>query len=473
MMTPASASPHARWRVYRGGVADLDAFAPDAVEVFRCTTFDLADDGTVRLGYALDDLSFTEELTLPAGGVPTAADEHLVRLLWLAAAPTYFKMAAPRTVVVDSPITGDERAFLRALLGPGLGEFSYVNGLDPAPPTVEGATVQSPSVRGPSLARRALVPVGGGKDSCVTLQALHDAGEQPFAGTVRSFPVIDAVVARSGCDRLLVQRTIDPLVVALNARGARNGHVPVTATVSLAMCLAAVRAGCDAVVMSDERSASEANLEWRGAVINHQWSKSLVAEEQLAALVRTATGGALDWFSILRPFSELAICRLFAERCHRYFRAFSSCNAAFRLDPRRRVDGWDRNCPKCRFVALALAPWLDRDEVVRIQGGDVLDDIGQLDGLLALVAAGADKPFECVGEVAESRAAVRLACGSEHGWAGARALEAVAERLRSDGSWPSEAEVESALEPDLSLAHLVPDAYRPVVDDLAGAAAAR
>jgi UDP-N-acetyl-alpha-D-muramoyl-L-alanyl-L-glutamate epimerase len=226
-------------------------------------------------------------------------------------------------------------------------------------------------------------------------------------------------------------------------------------------------------VMSDERSASEANLDWRGTAINHQWSKSLVAEEQIAALVADATGGALRWFSLLRPFSELAICRLFAERSHRYFRVFSSCNAAFRLDPTKRIDGWDRSCPKCRFVALALAPWLDRDEVVRIQGGDVLDDPAQVDGLLALVAAGTTKPFECVGEVAESRVAVRLALESEHGWRGARALEEVATRLRADGAWPTSDAIEEALAPDLALTHLVPADYRPVIEDLAGAAAPR
>jgi hypothetical protein len=474
MMTPVSVKRNGTAAVRWNAVPEVDAFDPGAVEVFRCTGFEIDEaTSTLRLGYALDDLELTEVLTLPPGGLATAADERLARLLWLAAAPSYYKAAAPGTVVVEQPIADDERAFLAALLGPGLGEFSFTNDLDPSPPRIEGPTTVRSAQAPLSLSRRALVPVGGGKDSCVTLQALHDAGESPLAGTVRSFPVIDAVVERSGADRLLVGRTLDPLLGRLNALGARNGHVPVTATVSLAMCLAALRAGCDAVVMSDERSASEANFDWRGAAINHQWSKSLAAEEQIAALVTSATGGSLDWFSILRPFSELAICRLFAERSHRYFRVFSSCNAAFRLDPAKRIDGWDRSCPKCRFVALALAPWLDRDEVVRIQGGDVLDDPTQVEGLLALIAADSAKPFECVGEVAESRVAVRLAMESEHGWNGARALIDVADRLRTDGAWPTAEAIDDALDPDLALTHLVPDTYRPVVEDLAGAAAAR
>jgi hypothetical protein len=224
--------------------------------------------------------------------------------------------------------------------------------------------------------------------------------------------------------------------------------------------------------MSNERSASEATRDWRGAAVNHQWSKSLAAEELLADVLGTAVGPQLSWFSLLRPFSELAICRLFAERGRRFFDVFSSCNAAFRLDGARRVDGWDRDCPKCRFVALALAPWLARDEVVAIQGGDVLDDLRQVEGLAALVEAGQPKPFECVGEVAESRVAVRLAT-ERPGWAGAGALAAVAGRLRAEGSWPDEDDVTQALAPDLGLAVLVPERHRPVVEDLARAAAPR
>jgi len=234
------------------------------------------------------------------------------------------------------------------------------------------------------------------------------------------------------------------------------------------LCLVAVRAGCDRVVMSNERSASEATRDWRGAAVNHQWSKSLAAEELLADVLAATVGPGLGWYSLLRPFSELAICRLFAERCRRFFDVFSSCNAAFRLDGARRVDGWDRSCPKCRFVALALAPWLDRAEVVAIQGGDVLDDPGQVDGLAGLVEAGQPKPFECVGEVAESRVAVRLAV-ERAGWSGARALTAVADRLRGDGAWPDDADVALALSPDLNLALLVPASHRPIVEDLARA----
>ena len=445
-----------------------EVFVPDQVEVFSLTGCGLDEaTGTVRLSYALDDLALTEVVQLPPGQA-TAADEALVRLLWLAAAPSYYKAATPPTVAVTGGLSPSERRLLDGLLGPGLGELYFVNGLDPSGPVIEAAG-RSDRPGGPlGLARRSLVPVGGGKDSCVTIEALQSAGEDPLLASVRRFPVIDAVLRRAGGDAVRVGRTLDPQLLDLNRRGARNGHVPVTAAVSLVLCLVAVRAGCDRVVMSNERSASEATRDWRGAAVNHQWSKSLAAEELLADVLAATVGPGLGWYSLLRPFSELAICRLFAERCRRFFDVFSSCNAAFRLDGARRVDGWDRSCPKCRFVALALAPWLDRAEVVAIQGGDVLDDPGQVDGLAGLVEAGQPKPFECVGEVAESRVAVRLAV-ERAGWSGARALTAVADRLRGDGAWPDDADVALALSPDLNLALLVPASHRPIVEDLARA----
>ncbi|MEJ7764606.1 MAG: hypothetical protein WKF86_03835, partial [Acidimicrobiales bacterium] len=374
-------------------------FLPERVEVFSLTGFDLDESsGTVRLSYALDDLVFTEVLQLPPGDA-TAADEALVRLLWLAAAPSYYKAATPAHVTVEGGLSEPERRLLDALLGPGLGELYFVNGLDPAGPEVEAPDRDRSPVGDLGLSRRSLVPVGGGKDSCVTITALQSAGEDPLLASVRRFPVIDAVLEGAGGEAVHVGRAIDPKLIELNSRGARNGHVPVTAVVSLVLCLVAARAGCDSVVMSNERSASEATRDWRGAAVNHQWSKSLAAEELLAGVLRSALGPQLSWFSLLRPFSELAICRLFAEGGRRFFASFSSCNAAFRLDEGRRIDGWDRDCPKCRFVALALAPWLDRPEVVAIQGGDVLDDLDQVEGLAGLVEAGQPKPFECVGEV--------------------------------------------------------------------------
>jgi UDP-N-acetyl-alpha-D-muramoyl-L-alanyl-L-glutamate epimerase len=112
-------------------------------------------------------------------------------------------------------------------------------------------------------------------------------------------------------------------------------------------------------------------------------------------------------FSILRPASELAIARAFA-RMEPYHQAFTSCNAIFRSDPALRAESWCCDCPKCRFVFLALAPFSDPAHLREIFGRDLLDDERQFAGFALLTASGGHKPFECVGEEEESLAAVRL-----------------------------------------------------------------
>lgn len=201
-----------------------EVFLPERVEVFSLTGFDLdAATGTVRLSYALDDLALTELVQLPPGQA-TAADEALLRLLWLAAAPSYYKAATPPSVAVVGGLSRPERRLLDALLGPGLGELYFVNGLDPAGPAVEAAERTDGPVADLGLDRRSLVPVGGGKDSCVTIEALQEAGEDPLLASVRRFPVIDAVLSRAGGDAVRVGRTLDPQLLELNGRG------PATAT---------------------------------------------------------------------------------------------------------------------------------------------------------------------------------------------------------------------------------------------------
>ena len=109
---------------------------------------------------------------------------------------------------------------------------------------------------------------------------------------------------------------------------------------------------------------------------------------------------------VLRPYAELDIVRKFA-RLKKFHHVFSSCNRNFHLDGSRNTGRWCGECPKCHFSALALAVFLEPGEVSAIQGRDLLDDLSQSDGFRALCRLGRDKPFECVGEAGESRAALR------------------------------------------------------------------
>jgi UDP-N-acetyl-alpha-D-muramoyl-L-alanyl-L-glutamate epimerase len=367
--------------------------------------------------------------------------ERLLTHLWLVAGLSYYKTsAAPNISVHEIPLHDDEVKLHQLLLQRGLGEFCFVNNLDPTlnPTWTYESAPTEPVIVGASLTAGPLVPVGGGKDSCVTIEALRSTGRAPTLVTVRRFPIIQDVIDASDLADVQVERILDPRIGELNTRGAMNGHVPATAIVSFAALIAAVLGGHDALVMSNERSASEGNVEYRGVSINHQWAKSDEAERAISEAIGRITS-ELRWFSLLRPLSELEISRRFAQQCTRYFDSFSSCNRTQRIDPARRVSRWCGECPKCQFVYLALATSLPRTAVERIWGSELFAT-SPLDGFRSLLGLAEWKPFECVGEHVECRVALQYVVAQPE-WADHVVLGQLASEVQQVGGWPTDAEV--------------------------------
>jgi UDP-N-acetyl-alpha-D-muramoyl-L-alanyl-L-glutamate epimerase len=389
-------------------------FDPTRFQTFRFLERELTARGRVTLRYALDEeISFVEELVLPVeaelSDMQLARAEGLLSLLHWVAGVSYFKTAAPEAISCECgappPAAG---ALLEALYSEGLGEFAYANGLPalPRPTFPRGPAHHAAGDAAEPELERMLVPVGGGKDSAVALEIVRRSGGQVALFSIGDAPAIARTVAVAGLEHLLARRRLDPQVSALNRAGALNGHIPITAIVSCVALLTAALRGFDTVVMANERSASSGNVIWDGVEINHQFSKGLPAERMLRAALAEATDG-LELFSVLRPASELAIARAFA-RMEQYHPAFTSCNAIFRIDPQLRASSWCCDCPKCRFVFLALAPFIDPAHLREVFGRDLLEDEGQFEGFALLTATGGHKPFECVGEEEESLAAIRL-----------------------------------------------------------------
>jgi hypothetical protein len=391
-------------------------FDPGSFTSFRFLERELDASGRARLRYALDDtVEFVEEIELPVDGELAAAERErldgLLALLHWVAGVSYYKTALPARIECDSgspsPAVG---ALLEALYSEGLGELAFENRLARLPrPRFPAARAAAATDAAPPRLERVLVPVGGGKDSAVAIELVRGAVPATVLFSVGDAPPIARTAAAAGLPRLIAHRRLDPALAALNRAGAINGHVPVTAIVSCIALLTAALHGLDAVAMANERSASSGNVVWDGVEINHQFSKSLRAERLLRAGLREIPG-APQLFSVVRPASELAIARAFA-RMERYHDAFTSCNAVFRIDPERRAASWCGECPKCRFVFLALAPFSTPERLRAIFGRDLLDEEDQLEGFALLAASGGHKPFECVGEEQESVAAIRLLAG--------------------------------------------------------------
>ncbi|HEX6614159.1 MAG TPA: UDP-N-acetyl-alpha-D-muramoyl-L-alanyl-L-glutamate epimerase [Rhodanobacteraceae bacterium] len=393
---------------------------PRHAQAFRFVRCGYAD-GVAELVYAFDEgPELVERVRFP--DAPALPDERkeafdsALRVLHLIAGVSYYKAGVPARIGIESGALDESTAALMdELYLHGLAEFAYRNGLDlrgkikfpcrSAPVRDNGRGRQPGSRAGALLQSRTLVPIGGGKDSLVVVEALKAAGADATAAWVGNSPLIAAVAARTGLPMLNIARELSPVLFEYNRLGAYNGHIPVTAINSAILVCAAMLYGFDSIAFANERSASSATLEYDGQQVNHQWSKGWAFERMFAAHVRSHVAAGLDYFSLLRPFSELAVTRAFAKSGAAYFDVFSSCNRNFRILGPKPADRWCGHCPKCHFVFLALAPFLPKPRLLKIFGSNLLDDESQAGGFDALVEYRDHKPFECVGEAAEARAA--------------------------------------------------------------------
>ena len=392
----------------------MSLFDRDNISAFRFVRcgFDAAT-GMASLVYAFDDgPEMTEQVTVPGApftleGERAAAVEQALRLLHLIAGVSYYKAAVPGEIRIDSYAIDDATAsLLENIYISGLGEFAYRNGLDLHGRVVfprSASAAASASAAG--LRQHALVAIGGGKDSLVSIEALRSAAVEQTVTWIGNSQLIAACAARTELPTLNLGRAIAPELFELNRQGAWNGHIPVTAVNSAILVLAALLQGVDQVVFSNERSASYGSMIPGTGEVNHQWSKGWAFEQAFGEYVQSRIATDLHYYSLLRPLSELAVARQFAK-VDRYDAFFSSCNRNFHILGERPVNRWCGVCPKCHFVFLALAPFMPKLRLVGIFGRNLLDDESQAPGFDALLEFQDHKPFECVGEGQESRAAM-------------------------------------------------------------------
>ncbi len=488
-------------------------------EAFRYESFATdAERGLLTCRYSLDGRPFTERVSLTPGprwNSPQA--QAAARLVFLLAGVSYFKTAAPPVIDLGGTrLTGLERGFLREFYLDGLAEFAYRNALDlgglriqaqapdpapPPPPAPRPPALQPPALQPPALqpaahqpaalqpaalqgdecdihppitgsmshssgaARsgpRALVPFGGGIDSIVTVERVRQRADVALFVVNRPgdrFAAIERPAAASGLPVLRAGREIDPQLLRSAEFGFLNGHVPVTGILSAIAVLAAVLSGRDAVVMSNEWSASVPTLVHDGRPVNHQYSKSASFEAAFRDVLAAGPAGLPGYFSALRDRTELWVAGEFAART-RYHATFRSCNRAFQIDVSRRLDHWCGQCDKCCFIDLILAPFMSADAlraVFAADGGGLepLRDPALAPKFATLLGSGT-KPFECVGEVSECRAAALLAARRPDR-AGCALLQELAAEVAARPDAPGDAEIAAMRRPVGE--NFVPPAY--------------
>jgi UDP-N-acetyl-alpha-D-muramoyl-L-alanyl-L-glutamate epimerase len=439
-------------------------------QVFRYEGFAVdAERGLLTCRYSLDGREFAERVSLaPGPGWDTPPARAAARLVYLLAGVSYYKTAAPPVIDLgDIALTGRERAFLREFYLAGLGEYAYRNGLDLSDLRIEApalavpadaAPAPAPAPRPASQDLRPLVPFGGGIDSIVTVEGVRQrTGDIALFVVNRPgdrFAAIEKPAAVSGLPVIRAGREIDPQLLRSQELGFLNGHVPVTGIISAIAVLAAVLDDRNAVVMSNEWSASVPTLEHDGRPVNHQWSKSAAFEAGFRELLAADPAGLPDYFSALRDRTELWVGERFA-RLTQYHGTFRSCNRAFHIDTRRRLDHWCGECDKCCFIDLILAPFMPAEQLKAVfapDGGrsasdnpEPLDNPGLKPKFETLLGAGT-KPFECVGEVNECRAAVVLAANRQDR-SDTTMLQELAAEVTGRPDAPAKAEIEAMRHP--------------------------
>ncbi|MBT4119402.1 MAG: endonuclease domain-containing protein [Candidatus Peribacter sp.] len=379
--------------------------------IFDSYTFD-PETGEIRLVYSLDDeVQFTEILQIPTEGIALNAIEQALFALHLAGGASYYKTCCPKQIEVRSGILNTDQAnFWNSVYENGLGEFFYRNeidftGLINFPVHEPGTPVFHQSDR--PTTGKVLVPIGGGKDSTVTIEKLRAEGRDITLLRMGGHPLIDDLVSVTGLPCITIKRKLPRKLFEMNEQGALNGHVPITAYLS---CLAVVIAevyGFDEVVMSNEKSASEGNVEYLGKQINHQWSKGEEFETAFDAYIKSYINKHLKYFSKLRDLTELEIAGEFAKLPH-YFACTTSCNKNWKVAGEYLHDRWCGTCPKCTFVFALMAAHIKKDVVVDMFGKNIFEDASTIPLFKALLGIEGFKPFECVGTSEETKQAFEM-----------------------------------------------------------------
>ncbi len=383
--------------------------------VFYFHDYEIREDArsfAVTFRFSIENLSdFSPSFTIAKPEQPqlsSYAGEKLVREtcfgLGMVELISYWKLTCPPKVIVEcGALDNAQIRWWKKLYWNGLGEFFYQNHLEMDPENFMDLSSTGKPQSGldtPFAVSGNLIPVGGGKDSLVTLDVLKGSRADNTALVINSIQsAVNSAHAAGyrGGQLVTPVRTLDPRILELNRQGFLNGHTPFSALVSFAAYLTAVLYGKKYICLSNEASANESTV--KGSTVNHQYSKTFAYELDFRHYTERYLDPRIQYFSLLRPLSELQITAVFAT-LKPYHRIFRSCNVG------QKEGIWCTHCAKCLFVCIMLSAFLDRQQLLAIFGRDMLDDPQMQDLFEQLTGIQDNKPFECVGTRDEVNTAI-------------------------------------------------------------------
>ena len=318
---------------------------------------------------------------------------------------SYWKLACPKRVYIQPfKLDDNQIRWWKKLYFNGLGEFFYLNGIKENVNDfmeIINESEKSCDKINIQLKESTLVPVGGGKDSVVTLELLKN-----------KMPIIPLIINPRGATTecvstagfseeqvAVIKRTLDPTMLKMNNEGFLNGHTPFSAMLAFYTLLIGFLTNSKYIALSNESSANEPTVP--DTEVNHQYSKSVAFENDFRHYVNEYISSDIQYFSFLRPINELQIASLFAKNKD-YYKVFKSCNVG------SKTDSWCGKCPKCLFTYIIMSPFISEEELKDIFGKNLLNDNDLLPILKQLKGEAEVKPFECVGTIEEVNACIEF-----------------------------------------------------------------
>ena len=332
--------------------------------------------------------------------------KNLIFHIGLVELVSYWKATCSKNVIIKAGYINKEQIeFFKKLYFYGLGELFYTNGITPnyddfinIKCELKEQNIEIPNYVGNGN----LIPIGGGKDSNVTLEIMKSDFEDNLCFIINPKQVTLSCAQTAGYSNekiVTVKRTIDKNLIELNKQGFINGHTPFSALVAFLSYFNAYITGKKYILLSNESSANESNVD--GTKINHQYSKTYEFECDFNEYTKKYFKIDIKYFSLLRPLSEYQIAMLFSNY-EKYHKIFKSCNVGSKKEPWH----WCCSCPKCLFVYIILSPFLYKEKLIEIFGEDLFEKEDLLDIFIELTGYGKTKPFECVGTYEEVRYAI-------------------------------------------------------------------
>lgn len=313
----------------------------------------------------------------------------------------YYKLTCSKIITIRPMYINEEQiGFFKKVLYHGLGEYFYNNQIDLSyEEFVEFKVESNQQYTLPIFSENYsgnLIPIGGGKDSIVTLELLekYHSDNKPFMLERNLYPKNQAgyetiyTAGYDDSDIIIFRNDLDLQLLDLNKKGYLNGHIPFSACLSMASLIMAYLTNKKYIVLSNEASANEGNVE--GLNINHQYSKSYEYEKDFRNYAFSYLNPNIEYFSILRCWNEYRIVQEFLKH-KKYLSIFRSCNRG------TKNNTWCNHCSKCLYVYIMLYPYLKEEELMLVFDHDLLDDSTLEEDFLGLVSVDKIKPFECVG----------------------------------------------------------------------------